>query len=424
MHGEIICVGDELISGRVAEGNSGYAASRLWPLGLGPARISLVGDAPPAIVELLGRALGRCDYLIVCGGLGTTEDDLTAQAAAEALGLPLIEHSDKIADLRALLEGRGRELTPEVRRMALMPQGAWPLDRRSAGFGLVSAQGQPLYFLPGVPLEFRRIVDARVVPELAAHFAAGAALSLSLRTYGLPESEVGRRLAGLSDERQGLGLGFYPVFPEVQVLITARAVDQAAAQAALAPLEAEVRARLEGHVIARGPETLEQVVGRLLSQARLTLTLAEACTGGLIGHRITQVPGSSGFFERGLVVYSNRAKQELLGVNPDTLAGHGAVSAECAAEMALGARLNGGSDLGLAVTGIAGPEGGSADKPVGTVHFGLSDVRRTQTQVRRFHGDRHMIKAQAAETALDWLRRHLESLAGGAGPEGPGPAQP
>ncbi|MFZ5585626.1 MAG: CinA family nicotinamide mononucleotide deamidase-related protein [Thermodesulfobacteriota bacterium] len=408
MRGEIICVGDELTSGRVGDANARYAAGRLWPLGLAPAAMTTVGDDPEEIVATLVRVLARCDWLIVSGGLGTTEDDLTAAAAAQALNLPLVEEPGKLAELTALAAARGRQLTPEVRRMALMPAGAVSLDPRSAGFSLETG-GKALYFLPGVPEEFARIIERRVLPELAARLGSASLVTRTLRVYGLPESEVGRRLAGLAAGREGVGLGYYPVFPEVLVVLSARAESPEAAQAQLEPLAAEVMARLADHVVVSDGASLEERVGELLKAGDLTLACAESCTGGLIGHRLTQVAGSSAYFERGYVVYSNRAKTELLDVKPGTIARHGAVSEECALEMALGARINARCDLGLSVTGIAGPEGGSPDKPVGTVWFGLSDQHGARAQVRRFFGDRRMVKLQAAETALDLLRRHLEA---------------
>lgn len=411
MRGEIICIGDELISGRIADRNASYAAARLWPLGLAPARVVMVGDEPQAIAEALGEALSRAEYLIVCGGLGTTEDDMTAQAAADYLGLELHVHPQMIARLEASLQKQGRQMNDDVRRLAMVPRGAEPLDPQSAGFSLADAQGRPLYFLPGVPVEFRRIIDQRVVPELARRFLAGVVRSRELLCYGLPESEVGRRLGGLTQGQEGLGLGYYPVFPEVKVVLSARAASEQAVQDLLAPLEAEVRRRLEGYVLTSGGTSLAQALAQTLSQRGLSLALAESCTGGLIGHRLTQVPGASDFLDRGLVVYSNRAKQELLGVRAETLASFGAVSPQCAGEMAQGARQNAGSDLGLAVTGIAGPSGGSPQKPVGTVFFGLSHAGGTQTLGKRFFGDRGMVKSQAAETALDLLRRYLEGHA-------------
>lgn len=413
MRGEIICVGDELTSGRVGDVNARYAAARLWPLGLAPAAITTVGDEPDEIVDALGRALARCDWIIVSGGLGTTEDDLTAAAAAQALNLPLIEEPGKLAELTALASARGRELTPEIRRMALMPDGAASLDPRSAGFGLVTAQGQPLYFLPGVPEEFKRIIERRVVPELSARFGAGSLVTRTLRLYGLPESEVGRRLAGLTAGQQGVGLGYYPVFPEVLAVLNARGASPEEAQARLEPLAAEAMTRLAGYVIVDGAASLEERVGDLLKSGDRTLACAESCTGGLIGHRITSVAGSSAYFERGYVVYSNRAKTELLNVEPETIARHGAVSEECARQMALGARLGARTDLGLSVTGIAGPDGGSAEKPVGTVFLALATAGDERVEQFHFRGDRGQVRLRSACTALDWLRRQaLECLTG------------
>jgi nicotinamide-nucleotide amidase len=306
---------------------------------------------------------------------------------------------------------RGRALSQAGRRMALLPTGARVLDPICCGFHVETAAGQPIYFLPGVPEEYRMLIDRRVVPELLMRFGLGRPVSRMLRVYGLPEGEVGRRLAGLAELAAGSKVGYYPTYPEVKVLLTTRAADPAQAQEQAALLEAEALARLEGYVVVRGNDTLEQAVGAEMTRQGLTLCLAESCTGGLIGHRLTRVPGSSAYLERGLVVYSNRAKHELLGVREETLAAHGAVSQACAGEMALGARERSGADLGLAVTGIAGPGGGSPEKPVGTVWFGLAGPEGLMTRACRFHGDRAMVKLQASETALDLLRRYLEDHA-------------
>jgi nicotinamide-nucleotide amidase len=411
MLGRIICVGDEIMSGRTADRNTRHAATSLWAAGLGLKAITTVGDDPLAIGQAMRQALDDCSFLLVGGGLGPTEDDITAEAAADCLGLPLTEHAGMLANLEAMAASRGRTLSQPGRRMALLPVGARVLDPICCGFHVETPAGQPIYFLPGVPEEYRRLIDQRVVPELLARFGLGAPVSRMLRVYGLPEGEVGRRLAGLAGLVTGGKVGYYPTYPEVKVLLTARHTDPAQAEAAVSRLETEAYARLEGFVVVRGAETLEQAVGAELTRQGLTLCLAESCTGGLIGHRLTRVPGSSAYLERGLVVYSNRAKRELLGVREDTLTAFGAVSQECAAEMAAGARQRAGADLGLAVTGIAGPDGGSAEKPVGTVWFGLAGPEGLMTQHRRFHGDRAMVKMQSAETALDLLRRYLEDHA-------------
>ncbi|KMY66584.1 hypothetical protein AAU61_15720 [Desulfocarbo indianensis] len=415
MRGEIICIGDELMSGRVADTNSRYAARRLWPLGVEIGAVVLVGDEPNAIKDALCRALSRADFVLVSGGLGTTDDDITARTAAEVFELPLAESQRMVRNLREFLAKRGREASEEVLKMAWLPEGAEILCATCAGFRLIGPDGQPVYFLPGVPREMRKITDETIVPELVSLLAGQgeAVVSREIRLFGVPESEVGTRLAGLADRgrRPGVSLGYYPVFPEVRVTVTVRRLARDEAESEAQALVDDIRARLAQFVVSLDGESLEQKVGRLLAERGLSLALAESCTGGLIGHRLTNVAGSSAYFERGMVVYSNLAKEELLGVSPQTLADHGAVSPETAREMALGARSRAGTDLALAVTGIAGPEGGTPEKPVGTVYFGLAHGDEVETHHRRFRGNRSQVKAQSAETALDLLRRHLEEHA-------------
>lgn len=412
MRGAIICIGDELISGRVSERNSRYAASRLTPLGFEIAWVTMVGDEMEAISAALELALNQTQFVLVCGGLGATDDDITAQAAARFFGLALAESRRMVANLKACFEAVGMSVPPGAEKMAWLPRGARVLDRACAGFQLTTPAGQPVYFLPGVPGEMRRLLETQVLPGLIERFAPGEVVATAkLTVFGLAESEVGRRLQGLTSGYPEVGVGFYPVFPEEQVVLSARARRLARAQEVLSELEAEAVRRLEDFVVATGDNTLADVVAQRLTAEGLTLALAESCTGGLIGHQITGVPGASDFFERGLVVYSNRAKVELVGVRETTLEQHGAVSAAIAAEMARGVRQRAGVDLGLAVTGIAGPGGGTPQKPVGTVFFGLAAPEGVKTEGRRLMGSRGQIKALAAETALDWLRRYLEDHA-------------
>ena len=406
MPGEIICIGDELMSGRSADLNSRHAAVRLGALGLMLTSITTIGDDTAAIGQVLRLALSRSDFVIISGGLGPTEDDITAEAAAQALGLPMEENRPMLVNLEALAAGHGRKLNPGARRMAWLPQGAKVLDPSCAGFLLPAPQGQPLFFLPGVPYEFRMLIDGPVGSYLAQRFLEGVVTTRMLRTFGLLESEIGARLEGLADNWPGARLGYYPTFPEEKILVSVRAAAKDQAEAIADEVLSEVERRLAPHVIARGATTLAQAVAALLTEQDLTLALAESCTGGLIGHRLTQVAGSSVFFERGLVVYSNRAKQELLGVSGETLERFGAVSAQCARQMAMGARERAGTDLGLAVTGIAGPGGGSADKPVGTVFLALADGQNVRVEGKRLSGDRTMIKSLTAELALVWLLRY------------------
>jgi competence/damage-inducible protein CinA-like protein len=412
MRGAIICIGDELISGRVAEENSRYAAARLAPLGFELAWVTMVGDTVSAIAASLELALAQTDFVLVTGGLGATDDDITAEAAGRFFGLEMAESRRMVQNLKACFAEVGREVPPGAEKMAWLPHGAQVLDRSCAGFRLTTPREQPVYFLPGVPDEMRRLLESQVLPGLIERFLPGeVVLSGKLTTFGLGESEVARRLEGLTNGYPEVGVGYYPVFPEEQVVLTVRARQRARAQEILRELEQEAGRRLQGFVVATGENTLAGVVAQRMIAQGLSLALAESCTGGLIGHRITGVSGASEFFERGLVVYSNRAKEELLGVKPATLEKHGAVSAATAAEMASGAREKAGVDLGLSVTGIAGPTGGTTEKPVGTVFFGLAAADGVRSEGLRFMGDRSQVKALAAETALDWLRRYLEDHA-------------
>jgi nicotinamide-nucleotide amidase len=367
----------------------------------------MVGDEPEAIKEALKDALGRADFVLVTGGLGATDDDITAGMAAEVFGLPLAQSQRMVKNLREFWESRGLSLPEGTNKMAWLPQGAEVLCPTCAGFCLTGPGERPVYFLPGVPQETRHIIDTRVLPDLLRRQGGKRAAAMAeLRVFGLSESEVQKRLADL--DKTGIRLGYYPEFPEVRLVAAAWAEGTKAAQAKAEAFAQKIRRRLGGYVFSAGGESLEEVAAKGLIAKGLTLALAESITGGLIGHRLTQVAGSSAFFERGLTVYSNRAKEELLGVKKETLAEFGAVSAQTAGEMALGACQNAGCDLGLSVTGIAGPAGGSPQKPVGTVYFGLARGETVRAAGQRFFGDRQEIKLLAAATALDWLRRYLE----------------
>ena len=412
MRGEIICIGDELISGRVGDKNAAYASSRLTPLGISVGAVSFIGDEPACIGDTLKRALARSDFVLVTGGLGVTDDDLTAQAAAEVFGLPLAESRRMIKNLRAFWSARGQDLPNEARKMAWLPEGADILCADCAGFRLTAGGGIPVFFLPGVPSETRRLVDEKVIPALLALLPDGGEdrpRDRELTVFGLGESEIQKRLDHAMPP--GVSLGYYPVFPEEKLYLSARGADREKVEALLDEAQAEIMARLGDYIVATGGEKLETAVVRLLGEKGLSLALAESCTGGLIGHRITGAPGASEVFLRGLVVYSNQAKQDLVGVSTQTLEKYGAVSAECASEMAIGALKSAGAGVAVSVTGIAGPGGGSPEKPVGTVFFGLAHGDDVKAEGYRFFGDRDMVKAQSAETALVWLRRFCEDHA-------------
>ena len=409
MKGEIITVGDELTSGRIADHNARFIARRLNDAGFGVVAISTVGDDPDMILGALNQAAGRADFVIVSGGLGSTEDDVTCQAAAEFCGRPLEINQPLFDRLRYHLERRGINRIADFEKMAYLPRGAELIDPkiRSCGF-VINQSDKPVFFLPGVPAELETLIDDLVVPRLIGNRTGDRVIvDKVLRVFGLDEPTVGARVAGVIEAVPGLSVGYYPCFPEVEVTLTVRGPDREQAAVVIGRAEEQLRRELGDHVYGSDNDSLESVVGDLLRQRGMTIAVAESCTGGLIGHRLTAVAGSSDYVDRVLVTYSNRAKVELLGVDQGTLDEHGAVSAETATQMARGVRERSGVDLGLATTGIAGPGGGSPEKPVGTVYIALTDGKRLKVRRRNLSGNRRQIKALTAATALNWVRRSL-----------------
>jgi nicotinamide-nucleotide amidase len=409
MRGEMILIGDELISGKLSDSNARYAAASLWPLDLRFAAMQMVGDNPEAIAGAFMLAR-RADFVIVSGGLGTTEDDITNRCAADFFSLPLEEHALMLENFQKHARLNRRRFTPAHRRMALVPRGVESLDELCAGWFYRDQDQRFWFFLPGVPHEFTRILDNKVLPCLRSRYVGLKVDSRYLTVFGLSESEIGRRLQGITAGIDGAALGYYPVFPEEKLIISARAHDEEALRVILDKLENEICSRLGNHVLHRGPDPIEQVVGRILRARGLTLTVAESCTGGLICHRLTSVAGASGFLRQAFITYSNQSKIDTLGVDSAIIAQYGAVSAACALAMARGARARSGADVALAVTGIAGPEGGSDEKPVGTVFLALSAPEGEFALPRGYYGPRNWVQALSAEGALDMLRRYLAGM--------------
>ncbi len=410
MQGEIIATGAELITGRVADFNARYAARRLHEAGLTVQRITILGDEPPLFQELLLQALARSQFIIITGGLGATDDDLTVAAAAEALGLPLHHDEALLARLRRFLEERQIPWLERHGRLALIPQGAVVLDPGGLACGFALKHNEVrLFFLPGVPTEMRGLFDDYVLPNLLEMAGdLGCLAQRTLRLFGISETQLQEVVAKIPEFQQGVSVGYYPNFPENHLTLTVHGRDPEALKETLDRLTAALAREVDDVLL--GPEEvpLEELVGRRLKEGRLTLAVAESCTGGLIGHRVTSVAGSSDYFLGGVVSYSNEAKADLLHVDPEVLAQHGAVSPETARDMALGARGVFGADLGLSVTGIAGPSGGSLEKPVGTVYIALATPDEVEVWHYLFRGNREAIKVLSAETALDRLRRKLK----------------
>jgi nicotinamide-nucleotide amidase len=378
-----------------------------WPV----AAMLSVGDDDGAIHDALDYLLARAEAVIATGGLGPTADDITTAAIARAFGLGLRMDDAVLAHVRALFEKRRLPWTENNAKQAVFPEGAEVIANptgTAAGFA-VRREGRIVAVIPGVPAEARRMLPEGVIPLLRKAFpeAALQVETATFKLFGIPEAAVDAAMADADLAGLGVGIGFYPNFPENHIVLTARAASAAEAAEKLRAAGALVEARLGKHIFARGDETLERIVAGLLTERHLTLAVAESCTGGLITDRLTDVPGSSAFLERGVVTYSNAAKIALLGVDEAVIREYGAVSAETARLMAEGVRRLAGTDLGLAVTGIAGPSGGTEEKPVGTVHIALAGGGETFCRHYAFRWERRRNKVAASQAALLMLRRHL-----------------
>ncbi|MEJ2672133.1 MAG: competence/damage-inducible protein A [Deltaproteobacteria bacterium] len=409
-HGEIIATGTELITGQVADCNACYAARRLYEAGLAVTRLTTVGDNSSLIREVLDRALSRSQFIIITGGLGPTEDDVTLPAAALALSRRLVVHDGLLDRIKRCLGERQIPWEERYAGLALIPEGAQLLDPGGMACGFaVQHREVRLFFLPGVPEEMRSLFDDIVLPTLVDWAAPKQHWRRrTLRLFGISEAQLQGVISRIPQFRQDVTVGYYPNFPETHLALTVQGDDPAQLDAALDRLTATL-AREVGEALL-GPEeaTLEELAGRRLKERGLTLAVAESCTGGLIGHRLTNVAGSSDYFLGGVVSYSNAAKHDLLRVPAQVLAQNGAVSPETARAMAQGVRETFHAGVGLAVTGIAGPSGGSPAKPVGTVYIGLATGAGEDVWHYKFFGNRSQIKILTAETALDRLRRKLK----------------
>lgn len=409
----ILAIGDELLNGDQPDTNTAAIARLLGEQSLSVREAACVRDREEAIAAALNRLASTHQAVIVTGGLGPTADDRTARAAAKALGVPLSLDPVALQQIRERFRSWGRPMHPRDEKQALLPVRAAVIRNprgTAPGFHLRHPGGCDLFFLPGVPDEMLTMLAANVLPLLLAKGPVRAeTASQRLTVFGLPEPEVEARLerAALPP---GVELAFTVEFPLVRVKLSACAPG---AQALVDRAELAARQACGDYLVAIGEETLAGVTARLLTAAGLTVALAESCTGGLIAKLLTDQPGASAFLERGAVTYANRAKTGWLKIPAALLASHGAVSSECAQGMAEGIRRAAGTNLGLAVTGIAGPDGGTAEKPVGTVYLALASAAGTRVEAFRFNGDRAQIRLRSACTALDWLRRQAVAVLGG-----------
>jgi nicotinamide-nucleotide amidase len=406
-----LSVGDELICGQVTDTNAGTIAGVLLNHGLRVQRHMSVGDNEPDIIEALLELARNSDAIIVTGGLGPTADDLTARAAARATGRRLVLNEHAKAHVRDMSARLASQIVcPLNDKQAMIPTKTTLIPNptgTACGFHLMN-NGCFMFFLPGVPSEMGLMLRASVISFLADRITPKRVIRMELlNVFGPCEAEVDEMLAGIAQPDGGLFMGICVTFPWMRITLRAEADSDDKAAALLAPAARLVRERIPDYVFSVGETGLDEVVAELLQESGLTLSLAESCTGGMIAQRITSISGSSHYFLEGGVTYSNAAKIRQLGVDSTLLLEKGAVSTDVASAMAKGIRQMSGSDLGLAVTGIAGPDGGTEDKPVGTVFISLAAPDGCWTKRFQFSGSREEIRVITVWTALDWLRRYL-----------------
>jgi nicotinamide-nucleotide amidase len=406
---EIIAVGSELLTPFRTDTNSLWLTDRLNSTGIEVKLKTIVGDDDSRLEEAIRDALKRSTCVVLTGGLGPTEDDITRKIAARALGRRLALDERVLEDIKAKFMRWGRKM-PEINaRQAMVLEGAHVLDNPNgtAPGMYLEHEGRVVVLLPGPPREMRPMFEAGVMPRLAEKSGGICVVRRVLRVAGMGESAVDERIAPIYTQYQNPQTTILFNNTDIEIHLTAQGQTNQEAELLLDGLAGQLEERLGDAVYAFRGETMEEVVGLRLAVSGFTLAVAESCTGGLIAHRLTEVPGSSSYFMEGVVTYSNEAKTRLLGVPAELIERHGAVSAEVAEAMAEGARQRAGTDFALSVTGIAGPSGGTEEKPVGLVYVALSDDAHVEHRRLLLPGDRQLIRWRSSQAALDLLRRRL-----------------
>jgi nicotinamide-nucleotide amidase len=406
---EIIAIGSELLTPERTDTNSLWLTEKMNGVGIEVKLKTVVGDDDARLEEAIKDALRRSRVVITTGGLGPTEDDITRKIAARATGRRLLLDERVLADIREKFARWGRQM-PEINsRQAMVIDGAEVLDNPngSAPGMYLEHEGRAVVLLPGPPREMRPMFESQVLPRLAAKAGDVRVVRRVLRVAGLGESAVDERIAPVYTQYKNPQTTILFNRSEIEIHLTAQGKTEQEAELLLDGLAGQIEERLGHAVFAFRGERMEEVIGLRLAVTGFTLAVAESCTGGLVAQRITEVPGSSVYFREGVVAYSNEAKVRLLGVPSDLIAEYGAVSAPVAEAMAEGVRERADTDFGIAVTGIAGPGGGTEDKPVGLVYIALADDAHTEHRKLLLPGDRTLIRWRASQAALDLLRRRL-----------------
>jgi nicotinamide-nucleotide amidase len=406
---EIIAIGSELLTPDRSDTNSLWLTEKLNGIGIEVKLKTIVGDDDARLEETIKDAFRRSRVLIMTGGLGPTEDDITRKVAARALGRRLKLDEQVLEEISARFLSFGRSMPQINSRQAMVIEGAEVLanPNGTAPGMYIEHDNRSVVLLPGPPREMRPMFEQFVLPKLAAKTGDVRVVRRVLRVAGMGESALDERIAPVYTQYKNPQTTILFNKSEIEIHLTAQAKTEQDAELLLDGLAGQIEERLGHSIFAFRGETMEEVVGLRLAVGGFTLAVAESCTGGLISERLTEVPGSSVYFMEGAITYSNEAKVRMLGVDAELIERFGAVSAEVAEAMAEGVRSRAGTDFGLSVTGIAGPDGGSTDKPVGLVYIALADDAHTEHRKLVLPGDRHLIRWRASQAALDLLRRRL-----------------
>ncbi|MCM8783283.1 MAG: competence/damage-inducible protein A [Candidatus Omnitrophica bacterium] len=410
MKAEIISIGTELLLGQLINTNAAYLAEKLAQLGIDVYYQSTVGDNPKRLSFLLKQAFRRSEIIITTGGLGPTVDDITVATIAKTFKCKLIFNEEILSRIEAHFKKRGLKTPPSNKRQAYVPENSHILENSigtAPGF-ILDKDKKFIVALPGPPLELKPMFEKKIIPFLKDKTKTKEIIfSKTLKLTGLCESEIAESIKDLLESKPPLTVGIYAHPAEIDLKITAKAKNKKEALRKIAKIEKIIKSRLPNYVFGKDKETLEEVVGKFLAKNKKTLAVAESCTGGLIANRLTNISGSSQYFVLGIVAYSNQEKIKLLKVPEKILEKYGAVSKEVAEIMAKNVRKIAKVDIGLGVTGIAGPKGGSYQKPVGLVYIALSTEDKTMVQEFRFIGDRLDIKLKTSQAALEMVRKRL-----------------
>jgi nicotinamide-nucleotide amidase len=415
MRVEIICIGDELLIGQTVNTNAAWMGEQLVNIGVQPEWTTTVGDSRENMLSALRIAESRADEVLITGGLGPTHDDITKEVVTDYFGGTLVLNREILENIRERLRRRGIEMAKVNEDQALVPDNAQIMENvKGTAPGMIFRRnGKSFFVMPGVPFEMKDMMTRYILPELKQRLSGRAIRIRNFMTTGVAESTLFTQLDNLPEILKLAQVAFLPSLFGVKICLMATAASAETADDLLQRAEAMVKDKIGGSIYAEDDVPLEVAVARLLLERKATLSVAESCTGGMVGNLLTNIPGSSNFFERGLITYSNRAKIELLGVPPQVIEQHGAVSAETAVAMAEGVRRVAGTDYGISVTGIAGPDGGTAEKPVGLVYVACADQNRSICERHLFANDRIGNKQRSTTAVLNLLRRTILGIAHG-----------